>query len=127
MASTENLTLSNLARAVASGYEENGLHGVQSRHSHPHELQNEHVSPPKADGGRDAWLFLAGCFCIEALTWGECIPNAITAVVVVTSAFSYDKPVPVCNISYCVHCCLNVSSALEILGCPITSLSCFPH
>ena len=74
MASTENLTLSNLSRAVASGYEENGLQRVQSRYSHPHELHNEHVSTPKADGGKDAWLFLAGCFCIEALTWGECMP-----------------------------------------------------
>ena len=77
MASTENLTMSNLGRAVASGYEENGLQRVQSRHSHPHELQNEHVTPPKADGGKEAWLFLAGCFCIEALTWGECMSQPI--------------------------------------------------
>lgn len=25
---------------------------------------------PRVDGGKDAWLFLAGCFCIEALVWG---------------------------------------------------------
>ncbi|KAI9807558.1 MAG: hypothetical protein M1825_005498 [Sarcosagium campestre] len=25
---------------------------------------------PRADSGKDAWLFLAGCFCIEALVWG---------------------------------------------------------
>lgn len=29
-------------------------------------------SLPEADGGRDAWLFLAGCFMVEALIWGEC-------------------------------------------------------
>jgi hypothetical protein len=26
---------------------------------------------PRADGGRDAWLFLTGCFVFEALIWGE--------------------------------------------------------
>jgi hypothetical protein len=25
---------------------------------------------PRADGGRDAWLFLVGCFVFEALVWG---------------------------------------------------------
>ena len=72
MASTENLALSNVGRALASGYEEDGLQRVPSRRSRPYEVQNEHVSLPKADGGKDAWFFLAGCFCIEALTWGEC-------------------------------------------------------
>ena len=73
MASNENLAMSNFDRATASGYEEDGLQRVQSRHSRPHEVRNGHVSLPKADGGKDAWLFLAGCFCIEALTWGECV------------------------------------------------------
>lgn len=26
---------------------------------------------PRADGGRDAWLFLAACFLFEALIWGK--------------------------------------------------------
>lgn len=26
---------------------------------------------PRVDGGRDAWLFLAGCFVFEALIWGK--------------------------------------------------------
>lgn len=25
---------------------------------------------PRADGGKDAWLVLAGCFVLEALVWG---------------------------------------------------------
>lgn len=25
----------------------------------------------RADGGEDAWLFLAGCFVLEALVWGS--------------------------------------------------------
>lgn len=26
---------------------------------------------PRADGGKDAWLFLAACFLFEALIWGK--------------------------------------------------------
>lgn len=28
-------------------------------------------SPPPADRGKDAWLFLAACCILEALVWGE--------------------------------------------------------
>lgn len=28
-------------------------------------------NPPRADGGREAWLFLGGCFVLEALVWGK--------------------------------------------------------
>ena len=28
-------------------------------------------SLPAVDGGRDAWLFLAACFVVEALVWGK--------------------------------------------------------
>jgi hypothetical protein len=28
-------------------------------------------SLPPVDGGKDAWLFLAACFIIEALVWGK--------------------------------------------------------
>lgn len=31
---------------------------------------NESQLPP-VDGGKDAWLFLAACFVIEALVWGK--------------------------------------------------------
>ncbi|KAF4994606.1 hypothetical protein FDECE_13063 [Fusarium decemcellulare] len=36
------------------------------------ELSAEHAefSLPQADGGKDAYLFLAACFIIEALVWG---------------------------------------------------------
>lgn len=73
MASNENLALSNIGMVSASGYEEDGLQRAQSRHSQVHGQEFENASLPKADGGKDAWLFLAGCFCIEALTWGKCI------------------------------------------------------
>lgn len=29
------------------------------------------ISPPAADGGRDAWFFLTACFICEALIWGK--------------------------------------------------------
>lgn len=31
----------------------------------------QEFSLPQADGGKDAWLFLASCFMVEALIWGE--------------------------------------------------------
>ncbi|PQE07655.1 hypothetical protein CJF30_00007370 [Rutstroemia sp. NJR-2017a BBW] len=34
------------------------------------ELNEEEINPPRADEGKDAWLFLAGCFIFEALIWG---------------------------------------------------------
>jgi hypothetical protein len=33
--------------------------------------ENEASSLPPVDGGKDAWLFLAASFMVEALTWGE--------------------------------------------------------
>lgn len=41
---------------------------TESEHASPRE--QERVIPP-ADGGSGAWLFLAGCFGIEALVWGK--------------------------------------------------------
>jgi hypothetical protein len=31
----------------------------------------QEFSLPPVDGGKDAWLCLAGCFFIEALVWGK--------------------------------------------------------
>jgi len=31
----------------------------------------ERSTIPQADRGKEAWLFLTGCFCVEALLWGE--------------------------------------------------------
>ena len=37
-----------------------------------HNSSNGHEFPlPQADGGKDAWLFLAACFIVEALVWGK--------------------------------------------------------
>jgi hypothetical protein len=35
---------------------------------------------PTVDGGKDAWLFLAGCFIFEALIWGKYILFFLTCI-----------------------------------------------
>lgn len=72
MASYEEDTLSGYGRGLTSGYDANAIArpSPHNRRSQPAEYQSEQVSLPMADGGKDAWLFLAGSFCIEALTWG---------------------------------------------------------
>lgn len=39
----------------------------------PMDIDGENLqtrSLPPVDGGKDAWLVLAGCFVLEALVWG---------------------------------------------------------
>jgi len=38
------------------------VEGAEGRHE---------FSLPQTDGGKDAWLFLAACFVVEALVWGK--------------------------------------------------------
>jgi len=35
-------------------------------------MQRHEFSLPPVDGGKDAWLFLAACFAVDALVWGMC-------------------------------------------------------
>ena len=35
------------------------------------ETEHEFQSLPRVDGGKEAWLFLTGCFLLEALVWGQ--------------------------------------------------------
>lgn len=42
----------------------------QQQHPVDHANQREFSLPP-ADGGKDAWLYLAAAFVVEALTWGS--------------------------------------------------------
>jgi hypothetical protein len=41
--------------------------------------EREQVNLPKADSGSEAWLFLCGCFIIEALVWGRFSQSLIYA------------------------------------------------
>jgi hypothetical protein len=45
--------------------EEQSLNSIQD-----HDREQNQQLPPM-DGGKDAWLFLAACFMIEALIWGK--------------------------------------------------------
>ena len=71
MAGQEEIALSECGRGLSSGYEENIQRRIRNRSLQQEETGAENISLPNPDGGIDAWLFLAGCFCIEALTWGE--------------------------------------------------------
>jgi len=39
----------------------------------PSDNPHHEFSLPPVDGGKDAWLFLATCFFVEAMVWGKCI------------------------------------------------------
>lgn len=39
------------------------------------EDENQGYSLPPVDTGKDAWLFLAACFVMEAMVWGELTSN----------------------------------------------------
>ena len=61
MASQDAIVLNNL-----SGDPDNSAGDAPGSSSVPYEF-----SLPQADGGKDAWLFLAAGFVIEALVWGQ--------------------------------------------------------
>lgn len=48
---------------------------------------------PQADGGKDAWLFLAACFTIEMLLWGETpailLSASLASIVLISSTNGY--------------------------------------
>lgn len=47
-----------------------GDEGLEPHREDPSGSRNAFSLPP-ADGGRDAWLFLAGSFMIEGMVWGK--------------------------------------------------------
>jgi hypothetical protein len=55
---------------------ENGIELTPQRGGNLHDSeqgivgQKDDLVLPKVDGGKDAWLFLFGCFIFEALVWG---------------------------------------------------------
>lgn len=65
MESPDDIVLHDLSNYLGTNQPEDGrLRATQNR-SGAHEF-----SLPPADGGKDAWLFLAACFVVEALVWG---------------------------------------------------------
>lgn len=63
----------DIAMADIAGERISSDHPSRLETTHPtEEHQNRHeFSLPQADSGRDAWLFLAACFVVEALVWGR--------------------------------------------------------
>jgi len=59
----ENIALAAIGATVPSNHPDEQ---AQFENGQLHEF-----SLPRADGGKDAWLFLAGCFTLEALIWGK--------------------------------------------------------
>jgi len=68
----DGIALTELGHSMTSGYGDvDGSHLSRRQSRIGDESHGQDFSLPQADGGRDAWLFLAGCFSIEALVWGE--------------------------------------------------------
>ncbi|KAL9631687.1 MAG: hypothetical protein Q9204_004122 [Flavoplaca sp. TL-2023a] len=62
-----DIALTDLQGQARVYEESNG--DLRRRFRQPSVTQREFTLPP-ADRGKDAWLFLAGCFMVEALIWG---------------------------------------------------------
>jgi hypothetical protein len=63
-----DIALAGVAVGMASSQELGGSESIYPTEEVSGRLE---FSLPQADGGRDAWLFLAACFVVEALVWGE--------------------------------------------------------
>ena len=70
-----DISLSEYPRSIRSDHGESGSTLDDERQlqqaSQDGNGRRQEFSLPRADGGKDAWLFLAGCFMIEALVWGK--------------------------------------------------------
>ena len=47
------------------------VHSIDGGQNQREEETGREQTLPRADGGKDAWLFLLGCFMIEFLVWGK--------------------------------------------------------
>ena len=69
----DNITLATVGAAVPSNRSVEHDAGVpRNTSTDTEDRQLLEFSLPRVDGGKDAWLFLAGCFTLEALIWGKC-------------------------------------------------------
>lgn len=53
--------------------DDEGMHSSSTAFAHPMQVDEgleDTQGLPRVDGGKDAWLVLAGCFVLEALVWG---------------------------------------------------------
>ena len=71
MASAENIYLTDRDRDQKTWNVENTSNETHSNMPQSGEGEHEQMALSRANGGRDAFLFLAGSFMIEALLWGK--------------------------------------------------------
>lgn len=88
MTSTDAISLTDFSQVRSSGFDEDGQGLVHSRRLTLEENGYAQTPLPRADGGKDAWLFLAGCFAIEALTWGKPVWTPVASLHRLPRAFA---------------------------------------
>jgi hypothetical protein len=64
-----------ISTEVSRSQSQNDNEAWRTEENLPADVGIEQVNLPRADGGLEAWLFLAGCFTIEALVWGRLISS----------------------------------------------------
>lgn len=66
-----DIALNSLREERAHEGSSNNYDGLRRRFQARSESLRSYTLP-EADHGKDAYLFLAGCFMVEALIWGGC-------------------------------------------------------
>jgi hypothetical protein len=84
-----DIALSDLTAEGISSSQAGGPHGTNPTEELPDRLE---FSLPQADGGKDAWLFLAACFVVEALVWGRYYLTCLLTLHVVTARTECSLP-----------------------------------
>ncbi|KAL8700048.1 MAG: hypothetical protein Q9224_001141 [Gallowayella concinna] len=65
-----DIALNDLCEDRVSEGSDNSDINLGRRFPRPSDANRREFTLPQADRGKDAWLFLAGCFMVEALIWG---------------------------------------------------------
>ena len=70
MSSRENAPIE--IELMPQAFPSSGIETTPEADDHARELteRGQEFSLPEADGGKQAWRFLAGCFVVEAMVWG---------------------------------------------------------
>lgn len=138
---SSQITLANLASPIDSARDEGTTTRSPARGSQEEDHGHE-FSLPRVDGGKEAWLLLAGSFTIEALLWGKHILSLhpFTDVCMILELISTSNRDAACLIAELVldicHgdvCQWVRDTALEILieflffFSLFTLINCFPH
>ncbi|RMZ71552.1 MFS monocarboxylate transporter [Pyrenophora seminiperda CCB06] len=90
------------------------------------DAQNHSISLPPVDGGKDAWLFLAASFVVEALVWGFPFSYGVFQEYYSThEPFAGDSNVAV--IGTCAMICLTMHDLYMAIRSPALGNYVWPH